>query len=98
MSEEQLRHKREIDRRAQRALRQRAKSCMQNLEQQFARLQETCAQQEAEIAALRRRNEELQRCQDAIREALGSGPGPRSGSNFMTQRVPHADVQATGMP
>lgn len=76
LNEEQRRHKREIDRRAQRALRQRAKDCMLKLEQQFARLQETCAQQEKEIARLREENKKLHRCQEAIRDCLAGNPKP----------------------
>ena len=88
MSEEQLRHKRAIDRKAQRALRQRAKDSLLNLEQQFAKLQETCAQQESEIASLRQRNEELQRRQDAIRDLLCHELRP----------VPRHDVIIQGTP
>lgn len=61
---------------------------MQNLEQQFARLQETCAQQEKEISALREENRRLQRCQDAIQDALANSPELITGPEAITQGTP----------
>lgn len=55
LSEEQLRNKRLVDRKAQRAFRQRSKDCMINL----AALQEVCRQKDREIEELRDRNTQL---------------------------------------
>jgi hypothetical protein len=53
LTQDQVQHKRIVDRRAQRAFRQRTKDCIANLEQQFAELQETCSQKESELQVMR---------------------------------------------
>lgn len=70
LSDEQIRHKRTVDRKAQRAFRQRTKDFIGNLERQFAQLQETCAQQEMELSTLREQNKSLQQRLDSIRDIL----------------------------
>jgi exonuclease VII large subunit len=70
LTEEQIRHKRDVDRRAQRASRQRTKDCIARLEQQYLQLQETSRETEAqlrqEIQALHAQNQSLLRCLDSI--------------------------------
>ncbi|KAF1984623.1 hypothetical protein K402DRAFT_413822 [Aulographum hederae CBS 113979] len=70
LTEEQIQHKRNVDRRGQRAFRQRTKDCIANLEQQHAQLKETMRQKESEwqqeVQELRAHNQALLRCLDNI--------------------------------
>lgn len=74
LSDEQIRHKRTIDRKAQRAFRQRNKDNLKSLEQQFTQLQETCRGLEAELTSAKQHNATLVQCiesmQDLIRGSL----------------------------
>ncbi|KAI9168094.1 hypothetical protein HJFPF1_04238 [Paramyrothecium foliicola] len=66
LTEEQIQHKRNIDRRAQRAFRQRTKDCISHLEQQFKQLQETCGHRERDLKSMREQNEMLVQCLETI--------------------------------
>ncbi|ORY69035.1 uncharacterized protein BCR38DRAFT_455818 [Pseudomassariella vexata] len=66
LTEEQIQHKRSVDRKAQRAFRQRTKDCIAHLEQQFAQVQERCAQREKKLLSLREQNKTLLRCLETI--------------------------------
>ncbi|KAH7371114.1 hypothetical protein BKA66DRAFT_573072 [Pyrenochaeta sp. MPI-SDFR-AT-0127] len=70
LTEKQIRHKREVDRRAQRAFRQRTKDCFAKLEQEHLQLQETSRETEAqlrqELQSLQEQNQSLLRCLDHI--------------------------------
>ncbi|KAJ4244244.1 hypothetical protein NW757_010601 [Fusarium falciforme] len=77
LTEEQIQHKRNVDRRAQRAFRQRNKECITNLELQFSQLQgtcaelrETCSQKDAQIDSMRDENQSLISCLEAISELV----------------------------
>lgn len=77
LTEEQIQHKRNVDRRAQRAFRQRNKECITNLELQFSQLQgtcaelrETCSQKDAQIDSMRDENQSLITCLEAISELV----------------------------
>jgi hypothetical protein len=59
LTEEQIRHKRQVDRKAQRAFRQRTKDCIARLEQEIAESLEKCRRQEHEIQGLRTENQGL---------------------------------------
>ncbi|KAF7557759.1 hypothetical protein G7Z17_g491 [Cylindrodendrum hubeiense] len=59
LTEEQIQHKRNVDRRAQRAFRQRTKDSIVNLEQQFSQLQDTANQREQQLLAAREQNKKL---------------------------------------
>ncbi|PSN68628.1 hypothetical protein BS50DRAFT_489557 [Corynespora cassiicola Philippines] len=70
LTEEQLQRKRNVDRNAQRAFRQRTKDSIYRLEQQIAGLQQTAAERETrlqhELSALRGTNTSLLQCLDDI--------------------------------
>src|SRR5687767_2087765 len=70
----QLRHKRIVDRNAQRAARQQAKNSFVELETRFHQLEETFTQQQTELACLRDQNTRLLRCLDSIHGALSEVP------------------------
>lgn len=77
LTEEQIQHKRNVDRKAQRAFRQRNKECITNLEQHFNQLQGTCAelrqscsQKDVEIGSMREENKSLMNCLEAISELV----------------------------
>ncbi|KAF4994129.1 hypothetical protein FDECE_13229 [Fusarium decemcellulare] len=77
LTEEQIQHKRNVDRRAQRAFRQRNKECITNLELHFSQLQrtcaelrETCSQKDAQIDCMREENQSLVTCLEAISELV----------------------------
>lgn len=72
LTEEQIQHKRNVDRRAQRAFRQRTKDCIVNLEQQFSQLQETANQREQELLAAREQNKSLTNYLEAILELVST--------------------------
>ena len=70
LTEEQIRHKRNVDRKAQRAFRQRTKDGVCNLELQIAQLQKTADEREArfqqQLSALSGDNEILFQCLSRI--------------------------------
>ncbi|KAJ4985453.1 BZIP transcription factor [Stagonosporopsis vannaccii] len=72
LTEEQLQHKRNVDRKAQRAFRQRTKDSIEKLEQQLASINQKAAESDAklqqELAAVRRSNQTLQQCLERISE------------------------------
>ncbi|KAF4970049.1 hypothetical protein FSARC_2867 [Fusarium sarcochroum] len=77
LTEEQIQHKRNVDRKAQRAFRQRNKACITNLEQHFSQLQGTCAelrescnQKSTQIDHMRQENKSLQECLRNISELI----------------------------
>lgn len=76
LTEKQIRQKREVDRKAQRAFRQRAKDCLANLEQQHRELQQTSRDTEArlrhELEVLGEQNQQLLRCLVDIVEAVSA--------------------------
>ncbi|KAL6407693.1 hypothetical protein AUP68_08714 [Ilyonectria robusta] len=72
LTEEQIQHKRNVDRRAQRAFRQRTKDCIVNLEQQFSQLQETANHREQELLAAREQNKSLTNYLEAILELVST--------------------------
>lgn len=76
LTEKQVRQKREVDRKAQRAFRQRAKDCLANLEQQHRELQETSRETEIrlrrELELLRGQNQRLVRCLANIIQAAST--------------------------
>lgn len=82
LSEEQVQRKRNVDRRAQRAFRQKTKDSIHNLEQQIAQIKEVCNEKDHELSTLREQNNQLLRrlisfkdpCFDAVRpscQAIG---------------------------
>lgn len=72
LTQEQIQHKRNVDRKAQRAFRQRTKDCIKNLEQEFAQLQETCTHKDQELQAVREHNETLVHCLENILELVSA--------------------------
>ncbi|KAH6869053.1 hypothetical protein B0T10DRAFT_419047 [Thelonectria olida] len=85
LTQEQIQHKRSVDRKAQRAFRQRTKNCISNLEQQFAQLQETCVElreardqrtQELELANQQRQS--LLDCLETIVSIASTAVGQNS--------------------
>lgn len=76
LTDEQAQHKRDIDRRAQRAFRQRTKDCIASLEQENARIREAFKNREAELeqendrirGLLRSREAELEQEVQVLRE------------------------------
>ncbi|KAJ8116191.1 hypothetical protein OPT61_g2340 [Boeremia exigua] len=72
LTEEQLQHKRNVDRKAQRAFRQRTKDSIEKLEQQLASLNQKAAESDAklqrELAAVRKSNQTLEQCLERISE------------------------------
>lgn len=70
LNEEQLQHKRNVDRRAQRAFRQRTKDSIDRLEQQVAQLQQAAEERENrfqhEMSNLRGSNNTLRQCLEQI--------------------------------
>lgn len=77
LTKEQIQHKRNVDRKAQRAFRQRNKDCINNLEQQFSQLQGTCAalrescsQKDMQINNMRQENKSLQECLRHVSELI----------------------------
>ena len=89
LTDEQVRHKRTVDRKAQRASRQRTKDSILELKTHFARLQETRAEQAAELVSLREQNSNLQRCLDSIQGIL-SGAQSAPGDSGAVQSSPNA--------
>lgn len=76
LTEEQIQQKRNVDRKAQRAFRQRTKDCIASLEQQVVELQESSKQREHElqqdIQKLRKRDESLLRSLENIASLMSS--------------------------
>ncbi|KPM43008.1 hypothetical protein AK830_g3532 [Neonectria ditissima] len=72
LTDEQVQHKRNVDRRAQRAFRQRTKDCIVNLEQQFSQLQETAYHREQELIAVRQQNKSLTDHLEAILDLVST--------------------------
>ncbi|KAH7013960.1 hypothetical protein EDB80DRAFT_680957 [Ilyonectria destructans] len=77
LTEEQIRHKRNVGRKAQRTFRQRNRDCITNLEQQFtqfkgtcAELRESCNKKDAQINALREENKSFLSCLETISECI----------------------------
>ncbi|KAH7127303.1 hypothetical protein EDB81DRAFT_889107 [Dactylonectria macrodidyma] len=66
LTDEQIQQKRIVDRRAQRAFRQRTKDCISTLERQFAELKETCDQKENELQKVYKKNANLANCLEAV--------------------------------
>lgn len=98
LTEEQIQHKRNVDRRAQRAFRQRTKDCIVNLEQQFSQLQETANQREQELLAAREQNKSLTNYLEAILELVSTAlshsrhvarPSEGSGRRILPCHVPN---------
>ncbi|KAH7083508.1 hypothetical protein BKA63DRAFT_503131 [Paraphoma chrysanthemicola] len=76
LTEKQVRQKREVDRKAQRAFRQRAKESFEKLEQQFRELQQTSRDTEAqlrhELEVLHGQNQRLLQCLAEIIESAST--------------------------
>ncbi|KAM5369062.1 hypothetical protein ACJZ2D_009157 [Fusarium nematophilum] len=77
LTDEQVQHKRNVDRKAQRAFRQRTKDCITNLEGQFVQLQETCsqlretcAQKDRALDSVRGQNRALLSCLTGISDLI----------------------------
>ncbi|KAH6632889.1 hypothetical protein C7974DRAFT_161959 [Boeremia exigua] len=72
LTEEQLQRKRNVDRKAQRAFRQRTKDSIEKLEQQLASINQKAAESDAkfqqELAAVHKNNQTLQQCLERISE------------------------------
>ncbi|KAK1763982.1 hypothetical protein QBC33DRAFT_572924 [Phialemonium atrogriseum] len=75
LTEEQIQHKRNVDRRAQRAFRQRTKDCISKLEEQFGQLQETCCEKEQELQSVREHNKALLQCLETVIDLVSSTVG-----------------------
>lgn len=72
LTEEQIQQKRIVDRRAQRAARQRTRDAMANLEHRYTRLQEMYDERDRELGNLRESNQSLQRALDQIGQIVSS--------------------------
>ncbi|KAH6869057.1 hypothetical protein B0T10DRAFT_501914 [Thelonectria olida] len=72
LTEEQVQHKRNVDRRAQRAFRQRTKDCIASLEQQFAQTQATANRKEQELLSAREQNKNLTQCLEAVLDLVST--------------------------
>lgn len=72
LNEEQIQHKRNVDRKAQRAFRQRTKDSIERLEQQVAHLQQTADEREdrfrQDLSTLQGSNSTLRQCLEQISE------------------------------
>jgi hypothetical protein len=70
LTEEQIHRKRSVDRKAQRAFRQRTKECISNLERQVVELRQSSTRRESqlqrELQTLREHNKKLIHCLDSI--------------------------------
>ncbi|KAH7131718.1 hypothetical protein B0J13DRAFT_678753 [Dactylonectria estremocensis] len=72
LTDEQIQQKRIVDRRAQRAFRQRTKDCISTLERQFAELKETCDQKENELQKVYKKNANLANCLEAVLDLVST--------------------------
>lgn len=82
LTEKQIQHKREVDRKAQRAFRQRTKDCLANLEEQHARLQETSRETEARLRReMQELHEENQRLLQRLESILDVASGATNRSS-----------------
>jgi hypothetical protein len=89
LTEEQIQQKRSIDRKAQRAFRQRTKDCISDLEGKIVELGETSSLREAqllqEVENLREHNVTLVRCLESIARTASQTVSPRtSGAGLHT--------------
>lgn len=91
LTEEQRRQKREVDRRAQRAFRQRTKDCISNLEQQHLQLQESSRETESqlrrELQILHDQNQKLVRCLSAIVDAASAASHEHIANPVVTDSI-----------
>jgi hypothetical protein len=90
LSHQEIQHKRDLDRRAQRAYRQRTKTRIQDLESDLSRMRASRSQREndllQELQTLRDQNRHLKACLQSIgRFALGSIANDNDGES-MTQK------------
>lgn len=72
LSKQQLQHKRDIDRKAQRALRERTKNHVSTLECQLADVKADAERRERDVKALTEANASLVRCLESIAELASS--------------------------
>ncbi|WKT43749.1 hypothetical protein QSH57_008585 [Fusarium oxysporum f. sp. vasinfectum] len=102
LTKEQIQHKRNVDRKAQRAFRQRNKDCINNLEQQFSQLQGTCAalrescsQKDMQINNMRQENKSLQECLRHVSELITAALNQIESNHDQGQEQGQLQAQAT---
>lgn len=103
LTAQQIKHKRDLDRKAQRALRQRAKSRMQALQEDLARAKTSCPDRERrmmdEIESLREENCRLKSCLEGIGQFALAGVSMREHEQPMDDsRSPDSGLVAEDEP
>lgn len=90
LTEDQIRQKRSVDRKAQQAYRQRTKDRIAELEKRLADVQETSRQQQvhlkSEVETLRERNARLKRCLDSIVHLASSTIGQHAHDSYVSDK------------